>query len=160
MKRLLFIFATGLLIMLTACNSDETCRKETYLRFYAGFYHATINSTTKAVSESTVSLSKISVIGIGSDSLLYADSTVSSLILPLNILKGESVYRITNDTVSDTIQIFHTNYNTYLSLECGSIKTFKIDTVLYTKHFIDSIKIPERNVNTSTSAKQNIKIYK
>jgi hypothetical protein len=44
-------------------------------------------------------------------------------------------------------------------LECGSIKTFKIDTVLFTQHFIDSIKISERNVNTSTSAKQNIKIY-
>jgi hypothetical protein len=159
MKQYIFILTATVLLLLTACNNDEQCRKETYLRFYAGFYHATVNSTTKAVSESTVSLAKLSVTGIGSDSILYSDTTVASLILPLNKLKGESVYKITKDTISDTIRIFHTNYNTYLSLECGSIKTFKIDTVLFTKHFIDSIKISERNVNTSTSAKQNIKIY-
>lgn len=126
-----------------------------------GIYHVSSNGTTK--TSNALSIDSITIKGIGVDSILYKNSKkIQSVVLPLNKLDTlqESSFQVKFNTITDTITIIHQNKTEYLSLECGCIKTHIIDTVLTTNHFIDSVRISVHNVNTSTSAKENIKIYK
>ncbi len=49
--------------------------------------------------------------------------------------------------LTDTISLYHTNRDYFLSFACGTVITHQIDTILTTNHFIREIKITERNVN-------------
>lgn len=142
-----------------ACDYDDTCRKDKYVRMEAAFYQATYNSTSETTTISSETLKNISVKGIGSDSILYENDTLSSVVLPLKKFENTTRFQITYGKLTDTITVLHTNTDTYISLECGCVKTFVLDSVYSTKHFIDSVKISLKDVNTTTSAKENIKIY-
>jgi hypothetical protein len=69
-----------------------------------------------------------------------------------------STFKLKFKTISDTMTIYHTNLNDYLSLECGCIILHKIDTVTITRHFIDSVRIINHDVNTINA--ENIRLYK
>jgi len=144
-----------------SCVTDEQCRKDRYIRMQLGIYHVTYDGTTKIRTATAFSIDSITVKGINKDSLLYNNTKkISSIILPLNKLDTISRYQVTFNSITDTVTILHTNYDTYLSMECGCIKTHKIDSAYSTKHFLDSVSVKTNNVNTSTSAKENIKLYK
>lgn len=159
MKFLKVIIAVCVLTGMASCDYDDQCRKDRYVRLQAGFYKTTRNTTTGTITVSAVSLYNLSLEGLGSDSILYDKDTLSSVIMPLKKFDTQTKFRITWGSLSDTITILHTNTDTYVSLECGCIKTYVLDSVYSTKHFIDSIKISLKDVNATTSAKENIKIY-
>jgi hypothetical protein len=92
------------------------------------------------------------------DSILYNRQSESSINLPLNNFKPKSTFKIKFNTILDTMTIFHANLNDYLSLECGCIVTHSIDSVNITKHYIDSVRIKIRDVNTTNA--ENIRLYK
>lgn len=147
------------ILVYASCTTDEQCRKDRYVKMQLGFYHVTYNSTTKTRTATIITIDSITVKGIGVDSILYNNKKTSSITLPLNKLATESKYEIKFNQITDTVTILHTNMDTYLSLECGCIKTHTIDTVLTTNHFLDSIGISVHDVNTSTSAQEHIKLY-
>jgi hypothetical protein len=126
-----------------------------------GIYHVSNNGTT--ITSNALYIDSITIKGIGVDSILYNNSKkTQNVVLPLNKLDSlqESSFQVKFNNITDTITIVHQNKTEYLSLECGCIKTHIIDTVLTTNHFIDSVHISVHDVNTTTSAKENIKIYK
>ena len=92
------------------------------------------------------------------DSILYNNSLESKVSLPLNNFSTHSTFRLKFKTISDTMTIYHTNMNDYLSLECGCVILHKIDTVTITRHFIDSVRITNHDVNTINA--ENIRLYK
>jgi len=141
-----------------SCSNDEQCRKDRYIVTTAGIYNVTYNPTTKIITTTLLSLDSITVQGIGTDSI-KTKKNQSSIIFSLNKITNESDFRVRFNEIVDTVKILHTNYNSYLSLECGCLVTHSIDTVITTNHFIDSVRISVHDVNTSTSAKENIKIY-
>lgn len=151
-----FIFTTAVFLFSTSCNvSDEVCRKEKNARLKVGFYTAVFNSSTGKYTSSSLTIDSLTVNGIDSlgnivDSILYNNSKNLSVIkLPLNKFSNESKFIIRfNDSIQDTLTVFHTNYDQYLSFECGIIRNHLIDTVLITNHFVDSVKIEEHNVST------------
>lgn len=146
-----------------SCATDEQCRKDRYVKLQLGTYHVTYNEITKTRTTTAMSIDSITVKGIKIDSILYNNKKkLSSLTLPLNKLDSfnESKFQITFNNITDTLTITHQNKNQYLSLECGCIKVHTLDTVLTTNHFIDSVHISVHDVNTLTSAKEHIKIYK
>ncbi len=155
------------LIFFVACTGDEECRKNRYVNLQIGFYHSTYNSTTDAYVDASFSVDSLTLRGIKRadtgeetlvDSILYDNKkSVSELVLPLDKSSEQSKYLVVFNDVSDTITVFHTNYDYYLSLECGCIKTFSIDTVLTTNHFIDSVKIINHDVINVDA--EHIKIY-
>jgi hypothetical protein len=146
------------LIFVSSCSNDEQCRKDRYIRTAAGIYTVSYNPTTKIRTTTLLSLDSISVQGLGVDSI-KVDKKKSTILFPLNKISNESYFRVKFNEIVDTVKILHTNYNAYLSLECGCLVTHSIDTVISTNHFIDSVRISVHDVNTSTSAKENIKIY-
>lgn len=159
-KNIIFLIC---ILAVASCVSDDQCHKNKYVKMQVGIYHVTLNGTTKTTSSAYMNIDSITVKGIGAsiDSSLYNKTkAIHNLTLPLNKFTSESKFEITFNQITDTVTIYHTNYDTYLSLECGCIKTHTLDTVLTTNHFIDSVHISIHDVNTSTSAKENIKLYK
>lgn len=164
MRYIINIFTLLFVLTISSCNTDEGCRKDKYVKLQLGIYHVTYNNTTNSRTAVYLNIDSITVKGIGIDSVLYNNTKkINSVTLPLNKAGSTNIisaFEIAFNNITDTITIIHNNQSQYLSLECGSIVTHKIDTVLTTNHFIDSVSISVHDVNTSTSAKEHIKIYK
>ena len=156
-----------IVIIATSCVSNEECQKERSVNLEIGFFEKKLNPLTNTYTFPAISIDSLTVRGITSDgklidSILYNNSKkISEVNLPLNKLDVQSKYKVTFNKTVDTITVIHTSTtNQFLSLECGCIKTFSIDTVLTTNHFIDSVKIDNHTVNTlKLSNAQHIRIF-
>ncbi len=179
MKKSIFIIFIVTILLHVSCATDETCTQTKNVKLTAGFYHVSYNDLTKTNTFSALSIDSITVQGMKIDtltgqyhlvdSILYNNQKhVSTIELPLNnlLLKSniskkfptQSTFKIKFNATVDTITIYHTNLNDYLSLECGCIVTHSIDTVTMTSHFIDSVRIKIHDVNTINA--ENISLYK
>lgn len=167
MKKSVTILISILVLFLSSCTNDSECRKNKYVNLKVGIYLVTYNATNQTSTNSVLSIDSITVGGIKEingvnlllDSLLYNNQKrVNKLVLPLDKSENKSDFFVKFNNVSDTLTVLYTPYNFYLSLECGCIKTFSIDTVLTTNNYIDSVKITNRNV-TNIDA-EHIQIYK
>lgn len=154
-------------VFLFSCSEDEECRQSRYVQLYAGFYRINVDPVTGIESQVKIYIDTLSVQGVGLDSLLYKDAArKDSVKLPLNKLSDLSEFVFTiNDTVlnrifKDTISVYYENHEDYLSFECGVLNTFTIDSIRTkaTRHYIDSIVVNSKEVNTNNV--ENIKIYR
>jgi hypothetical protein len=168
LKHLVHILLFSVLLYSVSCTRDEECRKNRNVNLEVGLYRVTYNEATNTFIKSSLAVDSITLRGIKFDSLggqeIYMDSIlynntkrINKLILPLNNSSNQSKFYINFNQVADTITVYHTNYDYYLSLECGCIKTFTIDTVLTTNNFIDSVKITFHNVNNNNA--EHLQIY-
>ncbi|MDD3321843.1 MAG: DUF6452 family protein [Paludibacter sp.] len=166
-KKIVSLFLLLLVFYLSSCTNDEECRKNRYVNLELGIYHVTYNATTETSTKTSLSIDSITINGVKEingisiiiDSIFYNNEKgVSELTLALDKSTNQSVFLAQFNNVTDTLTILYTPYDYYLSLECGCIKTFSIDTVLTTNNFIDSIKITNHNV-TNVDA-EHIQIYK
>jgi Family of unknown function (DUF6452) len=158
--RITFLFIT--IFVGYACSNDETCRKNKYVSLQVSLYKAIQNPLNYSYVSSPWSLTSptdsISVQGIGVDSILYKNSkNINQLNLTLKKFINQTKYQISINGIKDTLTITHTNLTEFLSLECGCLKVYNIDTAFVTKHEIDSIKIINHQVNTDNAT--NIRIY-
>lgn len=147
-----------LVVSLISCNQqDDTCRKSRKVTLNATFYTDFTNDKGKYVKEKLV-LDSLTVKGVGIETLIYNNKKKTDVMeLPLQVFKETSSYSLTFNDIVDTIIVKHKNNLEFLSVECGSIRTYSIDTVFFTKHFIDSIAIQQKNVNTIKI--ENLQIY-
>ena len=127
-----------------------------------GFYTRTLNATTNKVTITNLIVDSLTVQGIDTagvllDSIYNNSRKISKIYLPLNKFVAVSTFKVKFKQTVDTITITHTNSNMYLSLECGCLKVHSIDTVLTTKHFIDSVSIKIHNVNNINA--EHLQIY-
>lgn len=167
MKQFIYILFIPILLCVISCTKDEECRKNRYVNMEIGLYHVTYNTTAQTYVRSTLSIDSLTLRGINVDtggneslvdSILYNNKkNVSKLILPLNKIKEQSKYLVQFNQTIDTITVLHKNIDYYLSLECGCIKTFSIDTVLTTNNFIDSVRIINHNVDNNNA--EHLQIY-
>ena len=110
-----------------------------------------LNSTTKNAITSVVTAR-----GIGLDSILYKDSTLTVLILPLSPT-NESSFRVSFDSINDTITFTHEASMKYASMETGFYNEYKLKSIGFTKNRIDSIQITDSLVTKTWH--ENIKLY-
>lgn len=167
MKQFIYILLISFLLFGASCTKDEECRKNRYVNMEIGLYHVSFNAATQVNVKSILSIDSLTLRGINVDasgneslvdSILYNNiKSVNKLILPLNKIKEQSKYLVQFNQVMDTITVFHKNTEYYLSLECGCIKTFSIDTVLTTNNFIDSIRITNHTVDNNNA--EHLQIY-
>lgn len=129
-------------IMTNSCVQDETCRENKNIKLNAGFF--TAGTTT------SLNIDSITINGLGKDSLLYnVRKNINKINLPLNKKEDVSIFVVRFNTTQDTVWVLHTNYDYFISYECGSVITHKIDTVITTNHYIESVKIINHDVNTT-----------
>ena len=154
--RNIYLFA---LFFLSACTQTENCTQEKNVLMQVGFYKKTMDSTTKIYSKSALTIDSIWVMGLGTDSLLYnKETSIKSINIPLKKTIEQTDYIVRFNNTTDTISIFHTNNDRYyLSLECGCVVAHSIDEIVSTGHFIDSVSIINRDINTTNA--ENIQIF-
>jgi len=163
MKQFIYILLIPFFLSAISCAADEECRKERIVKMDVEFLKKTFNPTNSTYTTGTLNVDSLTVQGMDSlgvmiDSILYKNKkNVTQINLPLNKFATESTFVMRFNQTTDTLTIYHTNTDLYLSLECGCLKTHTIDTVLTTNHYIDSVKITNHNVNT-TDAK-HLQIY-
>ena len=152
----IYLFA---LFFLSACTQTENCTQEKNVLMQVGFYKKTMDSTTNIYSKSALTIDSIWVMGLGTDSLLYnKETSIKSINIPLKKTIEQTDYIVRFNNTTDTISIFHTNNDRYyLSLECGCVVAHSIDEIVSTGHFIDSVSIINRDINTTNA--ENIQIY-
>ncbi|NDV46682.1 hypothetical protein D0T49_06440 [Paludibacter sp. 221] len=158
--RVLFFTVSFCTLFLFSCGNDEECRRDKFVRLYAGFYTVKTDTITGISAESKLSVDSITVKGVGVDSLLYNNSKkLNSVQLQLNKLKTQSDFVFVFNNVVDTIKFGYSSSESYLSFECGTLTTFALDTLnsKHTTNYIDSIIIISPEV--STADVENIKIY-
>jgi len=166
MKKSIYIVFLLSFLLNVSCTTN-TCTQTKYVKLTADFYHVHYNDTTYTISALSIDSLTIQGLKIDSltgqyhlvDSILYNNQkSVNTIDLPLNNNSTQSKFKLKFDAILDTMTIYHTNLNDYLSLECGCIKTHSIDTVITTNHFIDSVRIIIHDVNTINA--ENIRLYK
>ncbi len=148
LKNKILLFTVFILLFTSCDTQNDTCRKPRSVDLRVGFVLDTLNVKTKKYDALRLSVDSLWVKGIGHDKFLYKkDKKISEIALPLNKFKKKSAFEIKFNTVVDTVEVVHRNFSEYLSLSCGTIITYEIDTVYSTKHFIDSLSIKNKNVN-------------
>jgi len=145
MKRIIYLII--FLIAAIAC-------KEVFVAPPQALLQATLlnsNSITGATLSSTITIS-----GIGIENTLYKDTTISELLLPLSTNDTTS-FLISFDSTIDTITFIHETTMKYVSMESGFYNEFKLHSIDFTKHRIDSILITDSLVTKTWH--ENIKLY-
>lgn len=110
-----------------------------------------LNSTTGGTISSTVSIR-----GIGLETYLFKDTSLSVLNLPLSA-NNKSSFLISFDSISDTITFTHETSMKYASMETGFYNEYKLQSINFTKNRIDSIQIKDSLVTKTWH--ENIKLY-
>ena len=155
--RLFLVGFIGVSLAFFSCGADENCRRDKYIVLSVDFRKAVIDTLGKQTL-SAFAVNNTTVSGLDNDSILYNNNNISAIKLSLNKFADESRYEIVfNDTI-DTLVIRHKNIEEYQSFECGCIVTHLIDTVWITEHFIDSVSIKNKEVNTLNAT--NIELYR
>ncbi len=148
MRKVIYILLITTLFISCDTN-DNTCRKSRKANCRVSFFLDTINAETGALYKEKLIIDSLWVRGLGINKYIYnKKEKISEIILPLNKFNEKSVFEIKINTFVDTLAIVHKNLNEYLSLSCGTIRTYKIEDVSSTKHFIDSVLIRNKKVNT------------
>lgn len=143
MKR--FLYFTFILIVLSAC-------KEVFLPPPQALVQVSLlNSKTKLPMSPTVS-----VWGIGREYLWQKDTVAQEILLPLSTDNTTS-FQLTFDSKTDTVSFIHETYQRYASMETGLYYEFKLKSIKYTHHRIDSIRITDSLVIKKWN--ENIKLY-
>lgn len=142
MKQFLILF--GILLVLFSC-------KEIYEVPPHSLLQATITNDTTQLKMT----SKVTVQGIGRDSLWISDTSVSLISIPLST-KDTTSYIVSFDSRVDTISFIHTSIQKYASMETGFYYEYKLKSINSTHHRILSIDITDSLVTTIWH--ENIKI--
>jgi hypothetical protein len=126
-----------------ACKPDTTCRLPTEVLVQIPISHATIDT--------------LIVQGCDNDLVLYnANSSVTSILVPLRQDVNTTQYTLFFNGKHDTLTIFHQNDTHFISLACGCAVYHIIDSICVTAR-IDTAKII--NSAVETTLQDNIKIH-
>ena len=128
MKKIIFIVLTFSILLNFSCATDDTCIQTKYVKLTVNFYLANPTDTIISNRIKVMSVDSLSVQGLRFDSItglyqlvdsiLYNNQKrVSTIDLPLNnqINIKRSTFKIRFNTIVDTMTVFHSNINDYLS---------------------------------------------
>jgi hypothetical protein len=110
-----------------------------------------MNSTTDLAMTS-----KVTIQGIGRDSLWISEAGVNKIILPLSTNDTTS-FLISFDSTVDKISFIHTTTQKYGSMETGFYYEYKLKSIESTHNRIESIDIIDSLVTQKWH--ENIKLY-
>lgn len=148
-KKIIFVF---LLLGIVAACSDDPCNLETDSFLTLGI---TVDDTALTNADFTGGLFVFSP--EWTDSVYYDSEKIDSITLSPNNTITTFVLASNNETLKDTLWIYHQNTIRLLSMECGFVIDSKIDSVENTWNLIDSVAV----VNEKITNEKNglIEIY-
>lgn len=153
------VFLGFIWMAMTGCSNSECYENQNSLPL-AGFY-------SSEERPQAISLDSISILGVGApgDSILQ-DSvrTISQVYLPFRLDQLSTTYEIRylsglagQMRLSDVITFNYDTIPMFVSLSCGAVYYYKINSIDYTKNFIDSVVCPSGVITNQNI--ENLKIY-
>ncbi len=149
-------------MVLASCLNEDVCEDVSTVPARIGFYAVdTVNETPAPIS-----ISNISVFGVGQDSVIYNnESNVSQMELPLNstIDSCAYIFRVAfllDDAkffLDDTLWFVYNRLPNLISMECGFTTFYELTDLRYSRNTIDSIAIDDPNITNSLN--EHIKIF-
>ncbi|MGL4993786.1 MAG: DUF6452 family protein [Bacteroidales bacterium] len=146
-KILLALLSLILLPSIVGCG-NEGCQETISVNARCSFY--------KKSNNKSFSFDSITVYGVGApdDSLLYNRSTSQSYVkLPLKKFTEESSYVFhfqgaESEIIDkkDTVTFYYKNQSYFISEDCGTVVHHLVDSVIYTRHYIDSLIIAKQSI--------------
>ena len=146
---MLFIF------LYHSCSDSDVCTDTDLIsRVNAGFY------VRDSIEERDTVLSNVTLYSLlRPDSLIYdAALSLGRLEFPLPHTTEENTsFVLQVDSLSDTIDIWHTPNSQLFSYACGFYTTHNIFWYSFDTTFIDTIFLPDPNINLNDA--ENLKIF-
>lgn len=144
-------------MMLAACdNNDGECRKDLTVRMGISLYQMVYDAQIGIFIKQPYT-TKLTVYGIDNDSILYKEKELNSFEVPLQKTEPISQFVLKTDNATDTLTVFHSNTQDFISMECGCKVTHAISIVTNTINAIDSVGIYKPNV--LKTGETNIHVY-
>lgn len=152
MKFTVFLYLMVTILLFSACQvEEETCRESTSVTLKIGLY--------KGGTTAPSSIDSITVKDIDNDSIYYNNrKAVSRIELALDRQTNIARMAVRLNEDWDTLTVIYSSEAFFISYACGMVFTHQIDTVLTTRHAVDSLKIPVKFINTANE--QHIKLYR
>lgn len=152
-RRICFLYLTGFCLLFVSCESEKSCEQPTVSLLNAGFY-----SVQDSIHEAA-SVDSFTVYGIGrADSLLYDQAnSVVSFDLSLSPSSDTTGFVLSLGTKTDTVIFLYSRELHLLSMECGFVTYYYIESIKNTSNAIDSVKVVNKKVTTGDE--ENIQIY-
>lgn len=157
-KLLSIILTVAVLATASSCNSSGCTDNQNSLP-YAGFY--------SWPDGKAISIKSLEVTGIGApdDTPLYSSGeNLSNIYLPLRSEMSTTSYcfhytqpGLDDDAYNDTLTFNYSSHPYFASEECGAMLTYKIKSLTYTRHLIESVEITDSLI-TNTDL-ERLKIY-
>lgn len=85
------------------------------------------------------------------DSIQYASENIDSIMLSPNHTLTTLILESTNEILKDTLYVYHQNNVRLLSMECGFVIDYEIDTIINTWNLIDSISVVKDKITNEKS---------
>lgn len=143
MKR--FFYLIVFLILSAGCKEVFEAPPQSLIGLY--FYNSSTNNKIEPVTM---------VQGVGNELLLFGDTAISNMLLPLTT-KDTTRYIVWLDSTSDSLIFVHQTSRKYESIESGFYYEYKLQEVRFTQNRIDSIRITDSLVTKNWN--ENIKLY-
>ena len=151
--RNLIIFLSLLLISITACRKDDICTGEGTPDLQIKFFDALNHATEKKVDT-------LYVVALpGQDTLIYGQTKVSGLTVPLNVNTDLSQFIFATKHNKDTLVFHYTRETVFVSKACGYKILFhqlNVDLKTDNDNWIKQIDIINHDVVNDTT---HLKIY-
>ena len=151
MKAAKHLLPALIICAITACESDAPCSDNVVSRVNAGLY------TLIEGEEVSLAVDQLSIHGISRPDSVLQGSNISEFVFPLSMQAESNSFIITADTLTDTLELFYTTKLAMISVQCGFTTNFEIQSLSFTKNFIDSISIVKSNVDLTDE--ENLKIF-
>lgn len=132
---------------LAACNDDtKSCDQDTRTFANARFRYTKPGTTTIV---DTV-LPKVTVWGLGKDSLIRKRTGMSGMQLPLDANNDTSRFYFQTDStrVADTLTFAYKRQPHFVSAGCGVAMFYNIDTAWSTQNVVKSVQLNAKNITT------------
>lgn len=142
MRKLPWLLTFLLGVMLFVSCSGEGCLNNRNSIPLAGFY--------EIGTENKVSVSKMPVYGIGApndSSLLDTTRASQQVYLPLRGDRSSASFVFDGGPINDTLTINYESYPYYDGEDCGAMWRYLIHDVVYTRNFIDSVRVTDPLIN-------------
>lgn len=150
------IFTAVLLLFATGCDSGYDCSIENTAYNKIGFYNAENGIDEKYEFPDVLN---VSMLINGRDSIVINHIThASELQLPMSYVHNcDTVVFSYENNATDTLYVKHENIPYFVSMECGTAMYHRIQEIIHTTAFIDSVVIVNDYINYDNN--ENVKLY-
>jgi hypothetical protein len=147
--------ALALAVSLTGCYNNS-CPITTISYAHFDFYGSTSQQKVAWTSAMTVAGYPMDD-AEQTDTIYNAESSLSSLSLPLSYTTQTTYILHYTELMKDEITVRHRNIPFVSDIDCGTMMFYEIESIDYTTNAIDSIVV--KNADINNEEKQNFIIY-